>query len=176
MNTGIDYSGHTGTCNRGPTGIRYGVMSANCESLNDWFWESVEPHYSEWCPNCCESLDEGWESAGEETDDYNYCCPHCGHNIDDGDQYGEEPDANIIQDSEITGFVASSNDIWVTDSPFYTHAQYCSPCAPGAGHLENPCDDGVRTYCLGHDWFDGQAPYPVYSIKTEELVMMGYAS
>lgn len=31
--------------------------------------------------------------------------------------------------------------------------------------------NGVMTYCFNHDWFDsGKAPYPVYSVKTGELV------
>jgi hypothetical protein len=59
----------------------------------------------------------------------------------------------------------------VTDSPFYTFAQFCSPCVPGAGNLDNAMDEGVKTYCLGHDWFEsGKAPYPVYSVTSGELV------
>jgi hypothetical protein len=34
------------------------------------------------------------------------------------------------------------------------------------------CQRGVRTYCLGHDWFeDGKAPYPVYRVDNGELVL-----
>ena len=46
---GIDYGlGHS---NLDPaTGIRYGVMSANTPELTDWFWDSVEPIYSQYCP------------------------------------------------------------------------------------------------------------------------------
>jgi hypothetical protein len=64
-----------------------------------------------------------------------------------------------------------NTELFVTKSPFYTFTQFCSPCAPGAGNLDNYCEDGARTYCLGHDWFeDGKAPYPVYSVATGELV------
>lgn len=62
-------------------------------------------------------------------------------------------------------------DIFITKSPYFTYAQFCSPCAPGACYLLNPCDSGPRAYCFGHDWFQtGIAPYPVYSVETGELV------
>jgi len=60
----------------------------------------------------------------------------------------------------------SDGDCWVLKSPYYTNAQYCNPCAPGAGYLRRPCPDGPKTYCLGHDWFEGGvAPYPVFSVE-----------
>lgn len=65
--------------------------------------------------------------------------------------------------------LAQDGDVWVLKSPFYTHAQFCSPCAPGAGHLGNPCSDGPKTYCLGDDWFEGgKAPYPIYKVEDVE--------
>lgn len=61
---------------------------------------------------------------------------------------------------------------FILKSPYYTYAQFCSPCAPGAGYLPSPLKDrpaGNKTYCLGHDWFeDGTAPYRVYSVKTNK--------
>lgn len=63
------------------------------------------------------------------------------------------------------------SDIFVLNSPFYTYARFCSPCVPGAGNLNDHDENGVKTYCLGHDWFDdNKAPYPVYSVATNELV------
>lgn len=39
------------------------------------------------------------------------------------------------------------------------------------GATERAAESGVKTYCVGHDWFeDGKAPYPVYSVATGELV------
>jgi hypothetical protein len=81
-------------------------------------------------------------------------------------------------------------DVFVLNSPYFTYAQFCSPCVPGACNLNSPLvtppddvyggnnfeDDwqkirANRCYCLGHDWFeDGRAPYPVYSVETGELV------
>lgn len=30
------------------------------------------------------------------------------------------------------------NDAFIIKSPYYTYAQFCSPCVPGAGNLDNP--------------------------------------
>lgn len=95
--------------------------------------------------------------------------------------YGDGDD--IDEDAEPISFVYEQEgyaleqgyddtDVWIYDSPYFTHAQYCSPCAPGAGYLLNPCPTGPKTYCLGHDWFEsGKAPYPVYSVETGEEVL-----
>ncbi len=67
-----------------------------------------------------------------------------------------------------------NTEIFVLKSPFYTFAQFCSPCAPGAGNLNHPMEDGVKCYCLGHDWFDDQvATYPVYRVSDGERVLSG---
>lgn len=69
-----------------------------------------------------------------------------------------------------------STDVMVLASPFFTYAQYCSPCVPGACNLDSPLElpwhNGAnKAYCLGHDYFEGgRAPYPVYSVATGELV------
>jgi hypothetical protein len=69
---------------------------------------------------------------------------------------------------------ADDSDIFVLESPFFTFAQFCSPCAPGACYLRNPLDEPSednKCYCLGHDWFeDKKAPYQVYSVATGTLV------
>ena len=75
-------------------------------------------------------------------------------------------------------------DLMILKSPFYTYAQYCSPCVPGAGNLNHPFDGPIenwckaaeeagfpKVFCLGHDWFDDNtAPYPVFSVATNEQV------
>lgn len=75
-------------------------------------------------------------------------------------------------------------DLFVLKSPFYTYAQFCSPCVPGAGNLDSPFDGPVemwakaaeesgfpKVYCLGHDWFDDNlAPYPVFRVDNNEQV------
>jgi len=65
------------------------------------------------------------------------------------------------------------SDIFVTKSPFYTFATFCSPCAPGAGHLRNPLapDEGVKTYCFGDDWFEDEScPYTIYNVVDDAIV------
>lgn len=54
----------------------------------------------------------------------------------------------------------------------WTFAQFCSPCVPGAGSLDNPVEDGAKTYCLDHDWFDGGvAPYPVFRVADDKQMV-----
>ena len=100
-----------------------------------------------------------------------YACDMCKVLFDGEDAYGDEPHGYNLDDGTYEGFVDSHNALMLVKSPYYTNAQFCSPCAPGAGHLGNPCPDGPKTYCLGHDWFTGEkAPYPIYDVKTGELV------
>jgi len=142
MSAGIDYG--MGTVNIDQeTGIRYGVIPVNdvCQAWSD----ESEPVYPEPDP------DE------EEPEDF-----------------GPEYDPSLYVYSR-QGYVATQSaddtDIFITKSPFYTKAQFCSPCAPGAGHLRNPDPDGVKTYCFGKDWFeDEECPYPYWSVDTNELV------
>jgi len=99
--------------------------------------------------------------------------------------YGDIPDDEELPDfCEPIGFVLDADgyratcgddgDIFILKSPYFTYAQFCSPCAPGACHLRNPldeADENNRCYCFGHDWFeDGKAPYPVYRVDTREQV------
>jgi hypothetical protein len=62
------------------------------------------------------------------------------------------------------------SDLLVIASPYYTFTRLCSPCVPNAGDLNNPNEEsGVKTYCLGPDWFDdGVAPYKVYPVPNPQ--------
>lgn len=157
---GIDYG--MGKSNIDPkTGIRFGVISQN-EVLQSWA-DSSEPNMGNpHCPHCGEEL--------EESDD-NETCPHCGKEIESEDLYGDEAVSFYLKDNEYTAETDSIGDIFIFKSIYYTLCQYCSPCAPGAGYIMHPVENGVKAYCFGHDWFDdGKAPYPVYSVETDELV------
>jgi hypothetical protein len=125
------------------TGIRYGVISQH-EVLQAWA-DSSEPIYPE-------------DLEHEDDCDYNEMAEAIGYEYT-GDGY----EASCGEDG----------DIFITKSPFYTYAQFCSPCAPGACYLMTPVepDPANKCYCFGHDWFeDGKAPYPVYSVKTGKIV------
>jgi hypothetical protein len=75
-------------------------------------------------------------------------------------------------DAELTVQTTGDCDLFVFRSMYYTFAQFCSPCVPGAGNLDTPCDSGPKTYCLGIDWFDSDrpCPYPVYRIDNDECI------
>lgn len=167
---GIDY-GMGGSNIDGKTGIRFGVIHQNNVSADYWF-ESSEPVYFYLCTECKAEL-------GNELPEK---CPTCGHEFSDFDYYdGLDPMAYVLDDGEYKAECGTDDgDIFVTKSPYFTYAQFCSPCAPGAVYLMNPFKGSkeeaeaagfARGYCFGHDWFDtGKAPYPVYSVETGELV------
>lgn len=178
MGVGIDYG--MGTTNIDPeTGIRFGVIHTNNEHLTEWFWESVESDYGDpSCPRCGGSLAE-YDSEKHDAYDHkgsgccDYACESCECAIDSSDCYPDEPIGHTINDDGIVASVDSDGDIFITKSPYYTHAAFCSPCAPGAVHLENHNHDGsgAKGYCLGHDWFKKRkAPYKVYSVATGKIV------
>ena len=77
----------------------------------------------------------------------------------------------VLDNEEYTAYQSQDDpDIFIIKSPYFTYAQYCSPCAPGAVYLMNPLSEKIdqnKGYCFGHDWFEsGKAPYPVYDVKT----------
>ncbi len=63
-------------------------------------------------------------------------------------------------------------DLIVIKSPFYTFARPCSPCVPNAGDLNTPSETGLKTYCLGHDWFDDEkAPYQIWRVADDTEIV-----
>jgi len=94
---------------------------------------------------------------------------------DDDDLGYDEPYSYYYEgDGFFAECTCGQGDIFISKSPYFTYAQFCSPCAPGACHLRNPINENFknnRCYCFGHDWFeDGVAPYKVYLVKTGEEV------
>jgi hypothetical protein len=158
-NRGIDYGfGRTNIDTE--TGIRFGVIPIH--DVTQAWCDSSEAHYADVCPACGAELDEQTEVC------------ECGQEIND-DCYDAEPDVFFVDADGLRAYQsADSTDIFIEESPYFTYAQFCSPCAPGACHLRNPLDEphpDNRAFCFGHDWFeDGQAPYQVYSVKTGKPV------
>lgn len=176
---GIDYSGPGATCNRDlESGIRYGVIS--CNSLGDGFYDAQEMDYgTPHCPKCgndaitimqdVPAAYEDYETARHECTDY--ACESCKYLFGSESAYPDEAQGWHIDDGEYKVIDCLDNDAMVIASPYYTIVQFCSPCVPGAGNLDNACEDGARTYCFGHDWFeDNKAPYPVFLVFTGEPV------
>ena len=171
---GIDYGlgqSNIDTAN----GIRYGVISQNSimpECTDEFEQDYGKPTCPECGNECADTTPESrhWESYSEHGC-ADYVCMTCEHTLDSSEVFSDESlgfsyDAQGYRLTNCLDF-----DIFVIKSPYYTFAQFCSPCVPGAGNLDNPMPDGVKTYCLGHDWFDeSRAPYPVYSVETGEQV------
>ena len=174
MGTGIDYG--MGRTNVDPSnGIRFGVIPSN-DVLQTWA-DSSESVYPDPEPVECTSCGGIGEVApGEDTDgEGEPCeCEECGGIGEvegDGDDIGEPLGFTYSGDGYECSQSGDDSDIFITRSPFYTLAPYCSPCAPGAVYLRDANPDGVRGYCFGHDWFEaGRAPYPVYRVDTGEEV------
>lgn len=179
---GIDYSPPGSTVNRDPdTGIRYGIISLH--ALHPEACEDFEAEYDARCPHCGADVPDDTHFTRFQAPTYLTAngvekrpgdwttCASCEKHFREDDQYGDEPDRQVLNTTEYKGSIDSSMDAWCFKSPYYTLAAFCSPCAPGACSLSTPCEDGERAYCFGHDWFDGGvAPYPVYSVETGEPV------
>lgn len=181
---GIDYGlGRTNIDKS--NGIRYGVISQHSvmpEALDD-----VESDYGEpSCPECGgEVLPSDSKDLPEESEDWDnyqyygcndYACVDCKHFLDSQDVYPEEAIGQYYDHDGYQITDCLDTDLMVIKSPYYTFAQFCSPCVPGAGNLDGFMNDGVKTYCLGHDWFGGGiAPYPVYRVKDDVRIIADYA-
>ncbi len=184
---GVDYSGGTANVDR-TTGIHYGVIHMNDLSL--WAWEEFEADYGNpHCPKCGNDVEEytseyvdqlitdGVIVSEDELSDYtsgscaDYICESCGLILGSDHVYGDEPNGWLLDDGGYKAWIDQYNDVMITRSPYYTHAQFCSPCAPGAGHLAHPTANGPKTYCFGPEWFEGdKCPYDLYSVATGMLV------
>lgn len=177
MDKGIDYSMGMANFDR-ETGIHYGAISQYSimmEAMEDFEYIYDGPN----CPKCGEDVEsipdniedfEGYEEAEHEMAEY--VCHKCKYVFGSESAYAEESSGfKYEQDGYILTDLLDT-DIFVLRSPYYTYTQFCSPCVPGAGNLDNPMPDGVKTYALGHDWFEnGRVPYPLYDVKTGEEVL-----
>lgn len=171
---GLDYGLGRTNVDRA-TGIRFGVISQH--SVGQMWYDNSEADYGKpSCPKCGEpAVDhsaveddtEDWETAKYECADY--ACLTCKYVFGGESAYPEEPLGFSFEDSEYTLSDCLQTDIMILRSPYYTYAQYCSPCVPGAGNLDNPTNEtGPKTYALGHDWFeDGKAPYRLYRVSDD---------
>lgn len=181
MNAGIDYG--LGQTNRNmQTGIRFGVIpqrALNPDAAED-IWQhgkdlDYENYIDEVKAKLSHALSDYFSDYKHESDKPSRLDNAVGQAFEAisdgiGDLY--EPDAARML-YEKDGYriqTDSSGDVWVFESPYFTYAQFCSPCAPGACYLENPLDepnDNNKAYCLGPDWFDNNKPaYPVFEVAT----------
>lgn len=177
MDKGIDYGMGLANVDKS-NGIRYGVISVH-SVLQAWA-DSSEPNYGEpscgKCGNDAVPYDkdkhsgEGWECDWYEGS-AEYACEDCKYMFSGEAAYPDEALGYTLDDGEYQAEDCLDSDIIITKSPYYTFAQFCSPCVPGAGNLNNPCETGPKSYCFGHNWFDeGKAPYIVYRVSDDSVV------
>lgn len=145
---GIDYSRGQSNVNHS-TGIHYGIISAH-EVTQSWCDSSEGDYGLPICPNCSHEFTRSKSPVK---------CPACQFRPDDESQFfREEPLSHYYKkDGYQLHQSFDDTDIFIIKSPFYTYCQFCSPCAPGAGYVMNsvnPENGGIKTYCLGHDWFE----------------------
>jgi len=181
--TGIDYGMGRTNIDR-VTGIRYGVIAQG--TVGQAWYDESEPQYGPpCCPKCyaegiapltdlSDAVDaSAFEQYGSGCADY--ACEDCEITVDSADAFPDDPLDHTYSDDEYELATCLDVNVFVLQSPYYTLAPFCSPCVPGAGDLDNAENivnaNGVKTYCLGHDWFEeGKAPYPVYDVVTGALV------
>ena len=106
---------------------------------------------------------------------------------DFNDRYEDNGDRSWLWEKD--GYALSNclqSDVFVSKSPYFTYAPYCSPCCPGAGNLDSASAksgmfaheeigniQGCKAFCLGHSFFENEeAPYPVFSVATGKRVVM----
>lgn len=175
-NKGIDY-GLGKTNIHSETGIRFGVIPQN--DIGQAWFDSSEAYYGKpHCPKCgneakpAKGKYERFEHASHECDDY--VCHGCKYVFGSESAFPDSPVSFSFEQDGYSAECGEDGDIFIVKSPYFTYAQFCSPCAPGACYLRNPIDEqdpNNRAYCFGHDWFeDSKAPYPVYSVATGELI------
>lgn len=166
MNTGIDYG--LGKTNISEDGFRYGVISQNSlhgDACEDIFFgpHSKDMNFENWKEELKQALRNAMDSfmttnMRERFVEYAMEWDWM------GDCYSGDEISPRYDDGKYVIERCLDTDLVITKSPYYTHAQFCSPCVPGAGNLDSPCPDGPKTLCLGHEWFENGAPYPVYRV------------
>lgn len=143
-----------------------------CEDCSK-VWYPMELGEEQSCPECQGHCAKTEFKQGRGCSDH--ACHHYHYVFDADEAFGDEPSGGYVYEADgYSAHCGQDGDIFILKSPYFTYAQFCSPCAPGACYLTHPLDepdDNNKAFCFGHDWFeDGVAPYPVYSVETGELI------
>lgn len=172
---GIDYSSGQPINKDLETGIRYGLISPNSvmsEAVSDIYANGTDRDYEAYQDEIRAALKAALKDFGLEDQ-----AGDAFDALETGDAYqsGSDCARMAYSDNGLDLITDSQGEIWVLKSPYFTYAQFCSPCAPGACNLNSPLESPIsanKCYCLGLDWFDDETPcqYPIYDIATGELV------
>lgn len=159
------------------TGIRYGVISQRSithEALDDIFFgpHSKDLAYENWL----EEIKSGVRSALSDFMSARHVNNLAEHVLEWdglGDAYNGDEGHPRYDDGDYVIETCLDSDLVVLKSPFYTYAQFCSPCVPGAGNLDNPIEEphasDIRVFCLGAGWFEGdKAPYRYWLVEDDK--------
>jgi len=174
------------------TGIRYGVISPHnisSWSLDEIYQNGTDPQYESGKQEIIKNLNTVFEIAGIRSDDHKTVITD--EIIQEYSDHYESDGSGIMDysDSEYDLHVSGDNfGIFVMKSPYYTFCRGCSPCAPGAGDLNNPIDPvnlnlstlehiSAKTLCLGPEWFDREKdqysrnmPYRCFKVSDDTEV------
>ncbi len=179
------------------TVIHYGVISPHsirAECIDDWQTCGTDPYYEavkeELIRPVREHLSKYGLSIGEIDEVLDPLIEIYNNSYED--QYG----VIDYEDADYTIHVAEDSfGVFIIKSPYYTFCRPCSPCAPGAGDLDNPAQidrrykrdnplsgygSALKTYCLPAEFFDSgypdfdpdkpKVPYAVYRVDNDQVV------
>jgi hypothetical protein len=151
------------------TGIPYGVISGNNlpELLDDISRNGDSLSYAAWKQELEEKIKGAIVGA---IDDFTCNAKTIADSLDYGEIVDSLLDGGLAEDyqqeeeefeysyntpqgkvSLLQGWLGGAPLVWVLDSPYYANCKGCSPCVPGAGDLDNPCENGLECYCLPPD-------------------------
>ena len=179
---GIDYGMGLSNVDHA-TGIRYGVIARNSLDYEAFDFHTTPTFAGPNCPRCGDEVmaanevkhPDLWVRRMDRDGDrgcFDHACLSCRAGLDSGECWSEEADGweCDLVDYDLTPCLGTN--VMILCSPYYTHTAFCSPCVPGAGDLDSPRAGGVRTFCLGHEWFDGGvAPYSVFRVADDSEVL-----
>lgn len=160
---GINYAGHTNANRDAQTLIRYGVIHSNAinpDAFSDIQDNGTDEDYAAFVSeiksrirSAIESfmpssrIEDNVESAFEAiSDEIDY------DSSGDCTRYSYNKDGYELQ-------TMSDGDIFISKSKFFTYAQFCSPCAPGACYLLNPLEHEEFTV-TENDVIEGNNVHP----------------
>jgi hypothetical protein len=178
-------------------GIRYGVISPHSISswsLDEIYQNGTDPIYEELKNDLIDPIRKHLNNFGFSVGQIDEVIDPL---IDNFNESYESDGSGIMDysDKEYDLHVSGDNfGIFVMKSPYYTWCKPCSPCAPGAGDLDNPADTHTfmiegdkqvdypgyseKTLCLGPEWFDKEEseyskkiPYRVFRVDNDQEVI-----
>lgn len=149
------------------TGIHYGVIDANL--VTKWYKKCDTDFGEPCCPKCGKEVkyiddipeDCGYFCSDWEDNRNDYCCLRCKSTFEEDDVFPDRADFYFYDDGKLRACHPHDNTtISVSRSPYYT---WMPPQVLG----------GEKAYCFGHEWFDWEAPYPVYTVENDLRIQPG---